>query len=186
VLPLRSARLILRNFRADDVDAFVAYRNHPEVARYQSWESCSEEEASRLVEKQHGRQPAAGEWFQIAIALGGNDALVGDCGLKLHEDAPRATIGITLARPHQGRGFAHEALMCLFDRLFGKAGIERVLADTDPENVSAWRLLERLGMRREEHRRGSLWFKGRWADEYLYAILREEWLRMREASGRAK
>jgi RimJ/RimL family protein N-acetyltransferase len=38
------------------------------------------------------------------------------------------------------------------------------------------KLAERLGMRREAHLRQSLWFKGRWADEFYYAILRDEWL----------
>jgi RimJ/RimL family protein N-acetyltransferase len=32
-------RLVLRPFRADDLAAFVAYRSHPDVARYQSWDT---------------------------------------------------------------------------------------------------------------------------------------------------
>ena len=103
--------------------------------------------------------------------------LVGDCGLKLHESEPRhATVGITLAREHQRRGLASEGLSCLFDHLFSKTDVRRIVGDTDPENVASWRLLERLGMRREGHLRQNLWFKGRWADSYVYAILREEWL----------
>ncbi len=40
-------------------------------------------------------------------------------------------------------------------------------------------LLERLGFRREGHFLQNVWFKGAWGDEYLYAILREEWLARR-------
>lgn len=175
-LPLESPRLVLRNFRPEDVDAFVAYRRDPEVARYQSWETYTVEEAQALVARQRGREPHdGGDWFQIALALREPDALIGDCGLKL--EPRQATIGITLARPFQGQGFGREALSCLFDHLFDRTEVRRVVADTDPDNVSAWSLLERLGMRREGHLRQSLWFKGRWADEYLYAILREEWRR---------
>jgi len=37
-------------------------------------------------------------------------------------------------------------------------------------------------MRREAHCRQSLWFKGQWADEYFYAILRHEWEQRRSAA----
>jgi len=156
------------------------------VARYQGWEAYSVEEAAALVGRV--REPLTpGEWFQIAFALRDSGALVGDCGLKVHESEPRhATIGITVAAAYQGRRLASEGLSCLFDHLFTETELRRVVADTDSANLPAWRLLERLGMRREGHLRESRWFKGRWADGYLYAILREEWLRMREASGQTK
>lgn len=182
MLPLYSPRLVLRRFAPEDIPAFLEYRNDPEVARYQGWETCSVEEATALFG--YAREPLTpGEWLQIAFALRDSGALVGDCGIKIHESEPRhATIGITVARAYQGRGLATEGLSCLFDHLFTKTDLQRIVADTDPENVPAWTLLERLGMRREGHRRGSLWFKGRWADEYLYGIRREEWIQKRKSA----
>ena len=176
MLPLESPRLVLRRFVPEDVTALAGYRSDPEVFRFQSWESCSVEEAAAMVAQ--AREPLApGKWLQIAFALRESGVLVGDCGLKLHESEPRhATIGITLSREHQGRGLASEGLSCLFDHLFSKTAVWRIVGDTDPDNVSSWRLLERLGMRREGHLRQNLWFKGRWVDSYVYAILREEWL----------
>jgi hypothetical protein len=61
------------------------------------------------------------------------------------------------------------------------ATIEEERGNTDVENTVAWTLMEQLGLRREGHLRQSLRFKGRWADEYLYAMLREDWL---QRSGR--
>jgi RimJ/RimL family protein N-acetyltransferase len=178
VLPLHSQRLSLRRFTADDLQAFFDYRNDPLVSRYQSWEGCTRDQAAAFISAQAAQEPGVpGQWLQVAIAVRDTDQLVGDCGLKVHSRDPRqATLGITLARPHQGRGYATEALSTLLDYLFGTIKLHRVVADTDPENTSSWRLLERLGMRREAHTRQSLWFKGRWADEYLYAILEKEWL----------
>ena len=176
MLPLESARLVLRRLAADDAAALAEYRNDPEVARYQSWESFSVEEAASLIQSAC-ETPTPGIWFQIAFALRDSGALVGDVGLKVHESEPRhATIGITLSPEYQHRGLAAEGLSCLFDHLFTKTEVRRIVGDTDPENVPSWRLLERLGMRREGHLRANLWFKGRWADSYVYAILREEWL----------
>ena len=178
MLPLHSTRLTLRRFTMADLEPFMAYRNDPDVARYQGWESCSQTEAALLIAGQHGRDAGTpGDWFQIAFALKDTDELVGDCGLEVHAPAGnQATVGFTLASAHQGKGYDTEALTCLFDHLFTQLKLHRVTADTDVLNTRSWRLMERLGMRREAHHIQNVWFKGRWADEYLYAILREEWL----------
>ncbi len=177
MLPLESARLVLRQMQSTDIDAFMAYRNDPQVARFQSWETFSRTAAAHFLEEQETREPLVpGQWLQIAITLKPDQLLIGDCALKIQaEDQRQATIGITLAKHYQGKGFANEALSLLLSFLFEKLRLHRVQADTDPENTPAWLLLERLGFRREAHFRQSLWFKGRWADEYVYAILREEW-----------
>jgi [ribosomal protein S5]-alanine N-acetyltransferase len=178
MLPLSTRRLVLRRLTIADVAAFAAYRNDPDVARYQGWDGCSVAEAEAFVHDQQRHEPGEpGQWFQVAIALKEEGALIGDCALRVHSpDVRQATIGFTLARANQGKGFATEALTCLLDHLFRRMRLHRVIADTDPRNVPSWTLLERLGRRREGHLRQSLAFKGQWVDEYLYAILAEEWL----------
>ena len=179
LFPLHTPRLILRRFSEADVPPLLAYRNDPVVARYQSWESCVLAEAMEFI-RHHQLQAAGvpGQWLQIAIAVKDTGALLGDCAFKIQDNDPRqATIGVTLARENHGQGFATEALACLLDALFERLKQNRVVADTDVENTASWTLLERLGLKREGHLRQSLWFKGRWADEYLYAIRRDEWLK---------
>lgn len=176
MLPLSSARLVLRRFTRQDAQTFLKYRNDPVVARLQGWESCSPAEAKAFVARQELQKIGEpGQWLQIGIALKQDGNLIGDCALKIHSDARQATFGITLSRPYQGQGYATEALSALVDFLFTRMRLHRVQADTDPENTPAWKLFERLGMRREAHHRQSLWVKGRWADEYVYAILASEW-----------
>jgi RimJ/RimL family protein N-acetyltransferase len=175
---LESERLILRCFADSDLEPFLAYRNDPEVARYQAWESCTESGAIAMIEELELLQPGTpGEWFQFAIELKETNALVGDCAMKVEQDDRQAEIGFTLSRDHQGKGYASEAVLRLLDYAFGDLGLHRVVAITDTENESSWALLERLGMRREGHFVQNAWFKGRWTSEYLYAVLDEEWLR---------
>jgi RimJ/RimL family protein N-acetyltransferase len=59
--------------------------------------------------------------------------------------------------------------------VFDQLGKHRVIAITDARNAPAARVLERVGMRREGHFIKNVWFKGRWGDEYLYALLEQEW-----------
>jgi len=173
VLPLETERLVLRHFRDSDVEAFHAYRNDPEVARWQSWDGITHEAASDFVRAFATGGPApAGEWFQIAVAERATEALLGDCALKLLADEPAvAEIGFTFASHAQGQGYAFEAVSRLIRYLFDERGLERVVAETDAENLPSCRLLERLGMCRVGG--GSAWFKGRMTEEYRYSLSRE-------------
>jgi RimJ/RimL family protein N-acetyltransferase len=183
---LLSPRLILRRFRGSDLVPFCGYRSDPRVARYQDWESWSEEDGRQFLERQMTLHPdVPGTWFQLAIELAEKSALIGDCGLHTLADRPgQAEIGFTLAREHQGNGYATEAVDCLLDYAFGTLGKHRVIAVTDTRNAPAARVLERVGMRREGHFVENIWFKGGWGDEYQYAILEREW-RARRATGGA-
>jgi RimJ/RimL family protein N-acetyltransferase len=175
---LETARLILRHFTDADLVPFMAYRNDPDVARYQGWEGISEAEAHAFIAEQKLVQPGVpGQWFQIAIALKETGMLAGDCALKIDEhDERQAEIGYTLARAYQGKGMAAEAVSRVLDYAFRTLELHRVIAITDCENAASIALLERLGLRREGHFIQNVWFKGKWADEYLYAILQHEWL----------
>ncbi len=174
---IETLRLRLRPFTASDLPAFIAYRNDPVVARYQSWEGISEAEAEAFLQQQKKIQPGVpGQGMQIAIELQKTGALIGDCYfIILEHDQRQAEIGYTLSRACQGQGFATEAVSCLLTYAFAQLHLHRITAITDCENLASIALLERLGMRREGHFRQNVWFKGKWGDEYLYAILAEEW-----------
>jgi RimJ/RimL family protein N-acetyltransferase len=174
---IETERLRLRRFADADLPAFIAYRNDPEVARYQSWESITEERAIAFVrEQQKAPIGKPGEGIQIAIERKDNGRMIGDCYFNLMEDDPRqAEIGYTLAREAQGQGFGSEAVAALLTWAFAAFDLHRIIATVDARNTASVALLERLGLRREAHFRQNIWFKGAWGDEYLYAILREEW-----------
>jgi RimJ/RimL family protein N-acetyltransferase len=167
---IETARLVLRPFAAADLDAFVAYRREPEVARYQSWDtSFSRADAETVL--------APGAWTQVAIADRTTGALLGDCAVHTVPDQPDTTeVGITLAPASQGRGIAREALAALIDDLFAR-GMHRVFAQADERNTAVHRLLEHLGLRCEARLVEADWFKGEWTTLRVYAVLAREWPR---------
>jgi RimJ/RimL family protein N-acetyltransferase len=175
---LESERLRIRRFRDSDLAPFVAYRNDPEVARYQSWDSFDELEARAFIWEMASAQPGVpGDWFQFAVESKETRELVGDCALQVDGQEPyRAELGFTLAREHQGKGFASEAVSCLLDYAFVSLDLHRIFAFADCRNKPSCRLLERVGLRQEGHFLENVWFKGEWSDEYLYAVLKDEWL----------
>ena len=176
-------RLILRPLERGDLSAFLAYRNDPEVARYQSWESVSEEGGRRFIEDCIAAKPGIpGQWYQVAIALRETGVLIGDMGLGIDSKDPRqGEVGYTLAREQWGKGYGSEAVSALLDYAFSMLGMTRVKAICDTRNTASARLMEKVGMRRTGLSRDVL-FKGEYCDEYHYAIDRDEWARLRGMS----
>ena len=117
-LPVRSDRLVIDALTVDDAPAVAAYRNDPDVARYQSWPlPYGVEDAAGLA--------AAG---QLAIRVGERGQrteLVGDAMLDRVPATEHAVeIGMTIAPAAQGRGLATEAVTALVDAVFA-AGRQR-------------------------------------------------------------
>ena len=169
-------RLRLRQFRAEDLAAFVAYRSHPDVARYQSWDSSySMADAEEFLASQQGVELGTpGAWLQLA-AVDQGGTLCGDCAVHVVTDQPAtAEVGVTFAPEHQGTGLATEALAAVVAELFGDHGLHRVYAQADDRNVAVHRLLERLGFRYEARLVEADWFKGEWTTLRVYAVLRRE------------
>ena len=65
---LETPRLIIRRFQDRDLAAFVEYRNDPEVARYQGWNSISRPQAQSFIQELKKIEPGIpGQWFQFAV-----------------------------------------------------------------------------------------------------------------------
>ncbi len=177
-LVLETERLRMRAFQDRDIQGFAQYRSDPDVAKYQSWNTpYSIENATQFITEMKAIRPGIpGEWYQIAIELKEGYQLIGDCAFHiLAKDAQQAEIGFTLARTHQGQGYATEAVTKLLDYLFDEFQLHRICATCDVQNQASARLLERIGMRREAHFIENIWFKGNWGSEYVYGLLGHEW-----------
>jgi RimJ/RimL family protein N-acetyltransferase len=89
-----------------------------------------------------------------AVELRGEGTFAGFVGLSPVPDelplAPAVEIGWRLAREQWGRGIAREAATAALAHGFGALGLEEIVAYTTVSNDRSWRLMERLGMRRDE------------------------------------
>ncbi|MGC3994989.1 MAG: GNAT family N-acetyltransferase [Propionicimonas sp.] len=167
-------RLSVRRFLPTDGPGLHAYLSRPEAVAFEPYPVQSADACERLA-AERARDPDF--W---AVCLG--DVLIGN--LYLHPEEPVAwrtwELGYVFHPDHWGRGYAHESAAALLDRCFAQ-GAHRVVAHCDPANPASWRLLERLGLRREGHLRQNASFasdaEGRpvWKDTYPYAVLASEW-----------
>lgn len=182
--PLNTERLRLRPFTRGDVDAVHAYRGREEVARYLFDGPLSREECALAIQQRATQLGFVEEGDRIILAVERieDGALVGEVSLIWRsQESRQGELGWIFHPDHQGRGYAREASQCMIDLAFGAADLHRVFARCDARNVGSWRLMERLGMRREAHFREHALFKGGWDEEFYYALLRREWLSRRQS-----
>jgi RimJ/RimL family protein N-acetyltransferase len=174
---ISTKRLTLRQFKKTDLEALLAYRNDPEVNRYQGWgASYSSEQASEFITQMSTREAGQIGWTQLAIELKSTGATIGDVALNTLEFEPRsAMIGYTLAREHWGQGYALESVTGILKHCFENLNMHRIRANCDTRNEASWRLLEKIGFRREAHFVESYFEAETWCDEFEYALLEREW-----------
>ena len=183
-------RLRLRPFQVDDLEAFVAYRSDPDVARYQSWDASLFDDRCPIVPDlatpaRSSASPESGcNW---PWSIGVRAVLCGDCAVRVEIDPPAtAEVGVTLAPSRQSKGLATEALAAVVTALFEQQGMHRVFAQADERNAAVKRLTERLGFRCEARLVEAERFKGAWSTLCVYAILDREWQARRNAGQRAR
>lgn len=175
--PRTTERLSLRPATSADADAMFAYRSLAAVAR---WMTQLPTDADSWRADFGTRYP-----YALMILLDGQP--IGDLFLRT-EDAwsqaevseraadVHAEIGWCLAPAHEGHGYATEAVRDLLDVAFHELALRRVVATCFADNAPSWRLMERLGMRREAHTvKDALHRDGQWYDGLTYALLAEEW-----------
>jgi RimJ/RimL family protein N-acetyltransferase len=172
-LPIRTNRLTIRMMREEHSAALAAYRNDPEVARYQEWAMPFTDDMARdLVAGQSAYDGLVDETFvQLAIEHDGDT--VGDLAVQLHDSGRQAFLGYTIRRDRQGHGYATEAAGAMVDALFAD-GVHRIVASIDPANTASRRVLEKLGFRFEGRALSAVFVRGQWADDDRFALLADE------------
>jgi RimJ/RimL family protein N-acetyltransferase len=84
-------------------------------------------------------------------------------------------IGFALIPTERKKGYCTEAVNIMVDYLFLAKSDVRIQAETNVDNRSCQRVLEKAGFQKEGRLRKSYFVRGEWKDLFIYSILREEW-----------
>ena len=170
-------RLLVRNFIPDDWKDLQEYISRNEVMNFERLWNSSNEGCRKTAE-----QFSKGDIFW-AVEMKKTGKMIGHVYFNQIQPQNFKTwmLGYIFNNDYYGNGYATEACKGLLEYGFRQLFVLRVVAKCSPDNVPSWRLLERLDMRREGHSIKCVTFKETidgqpiWWDEYLYAILRDEW-----------
>lgn len=177
--PVRTERLALRPATPADDEPTWRYRRLEPVGRWLT-RAAGSPEAYRA----NFTRP---EVLDKTLVIERDGTVIGDLMLALGDgwaqaevaDRARgveAELGWVLDPAHEGHGYATEAVRALIRLCFTDLGLRRVTAGCFAANEPSWRLMERVGMRREQQTtRDALHRSGEWLDGLGYALLAEEW-----------
>lgn len=187
--PQHTQRLTLRRVRPDDIDRLLEFRNKPEVYRW-------------LLRTEIDTDSFRAAWLRtlteprdLSSVVELDGIVIGTASLEVRDGlgqnadeamtAAESEIGYILDPAYAGQGFATEIARALLRIAFEVAGVRRVTAGCYADNAGSVRVLEKIGMRREQHGVQDSWHSELgWIDGCTYGLLAEEWFRSSAAPGR--
>ncbi|PAE23204.1 GNAT family protein [Bacillus sp. 7894-2] len=167
-MELKTERLIIRKFKSEDWQAVYEYTANPEVMRYIPEGVFTEEAAKEFIRKNIEKA----DHFPVVIE---GDILIGHIGFHKYFGNHTYEIGWVFNPKFYNKGYASEAAYAVLKYGFEKLGLHRIIATCQPENPPSYRVMEKIGMRREGFFKKCIPHGDEWWDEYYYAILKEEW-----------
>ena len=179
--PIRVGPLVLRDARADDLEPLLTLRNEPAVNRFmlrthvdpetfrREWRATADSETDfSCVAELEGR----------VVAMGFLDVVDG-MGQPGMPTRTQGVIGYIVDPAFAGRGVGSSLARGLLAAAFGALGLRRVTAGCNADNPASARVLEKAGMRREQHGIQDSWHAELgWVDGYQYGLLDREWRAM--------
>jgi RimJ/RimL family protein N-acetyltransferase len=189
---LTTARLLLREFTADDVDDLVELDSDPAVVLHITGGRTTpraevETEVLPAFLAYHRRGDGYGFWAAVDRGTG---EFLGWFHLRPQRGGPadEPELGYRLRQVAWGRGYATEGSRALVDRAFAELGARRVTASAMAVHTASRRVMEKAGLRFGRA------FAADWPDripgdehgDVEYAITREQWLADRAADGAAE
>ncbi|WP_330949148.1 GNAT family N-acetyltransferase [Virgibacillus sp. MG-45] len=168
---IESDRLRIRKFTYEDWQRVYEYTSDSNVMKYIPAGVFSDDDAKKFVMK-HSNGMAE----NFPVLLKGSEKLIGHIEFHPYFEDHTYEIGWVFNPSYYNRGYASEAAYSVLRYSFETMKLHRVIATCQPENVPSFRVMEKIGMRREGFFKKCIPQGNEWWDEYYYAILNEEWM----------
>ena len=170
-----TTRLILRPFEEKDYDDLYEFLSQRKDAQFEAYPDITYENGREHLSYRLG----SGDFYAMELKETGK--VIGNIYYG-KRDFDAREIGYIVNKNYQRRGYAAEALRAVLCRGFAE-GLHRAYAECAPRNECSWRLLEKIGFRREALLRQNVWFQKDnagnpiWQDTYVYAMLAQDYER---------
>jgi len=173
---LHTKRIYLRTAKSSDFPAIKSYRQNIENCRYIRPPE-DDEQTQKIVEQLSlPWKFEQGKWNGLVICLIGDEKVIGEIVFNIEDwQHQRAEIGYRISETVAGRGICTEAAKLLIDYLFDQIGLYKLVAKCDPRNTASYRIMEKLGFKREAFFQGHYLMGDEWTDQYDYGLLAYDW-----------
>ncbi|RZQ54494.1 GNAT family N-acetyltransferase [Pseudoalteromonas phenolica] len=168
-------RLIIRLLKVSDLEAVLAHRSDPFTSRFIGKPATLADAQARIAQAQLPWKGKEGERLILAIECKESGLLLGELMFKfVSVEHQCGEIGYRLAGKYQGKGYAFEAANALIKEVFTQFKLNKLNAICAVDNIASWKLMEKLGMKREGRLRNNLMLPSGTTDCFTYGVLKHE------------
>lgn len=177
---LHTPRLVLKPHVPANAELLNAWQNDPELIYYD--DDVPEDREPRPIARTHefiernASPKLDDEIIHWAIHIAESDQFIGYC-MAAYIDTfnQKCRFGMTMgAKEEWGKGYGREALEAVVRFIFGELKLNRIQCEIYDFNERSIRLFESVGFVREGVCREAVWKRGRFANEYVYGLLRSD------------
>ncbi|HFJ9328358.1 TPA: GNAT family N-acetyltransferase [Bacillus paranthracis] len=166
---IRTERLLIRNFEFKDWRDVHEYTSNSNVMKYIPEGVFTEEDARNFVNRNMGENAE-----NFPVILVDENILIGHIVFHKYFGEHTYEIGWVFNPKYFNKGYASEAAQATLKYGFKEMKLHRIIATCQPQNIPSYRLMEKIGMKREGYFRKCIPHGNEWWDEYYYAILEGE------------
>ncbi|KTD85989.1 GNAT family N-acetyltransferase [Paenibacillus etheri] len=167
---IKTDRLLIRKFEVIDWQAVHEYTSEINVMKYLPEGVFSEENTKEFINKNIGDNAG-----NFPVVLMEENLLIGHIVFYKYFGDHTYEIGWVFNPKYHKKGYASEAAQAILKYGFEKMKLHRIIATCQPQNIPSYRVMDKIGMRREGYFKKCIPNGDEWWDEYYYAILEEEW-----------
>ncbi len=146
---LETERLIIREFKEEDLDELAPILADPDVMEFSSSGPLSRDEAQTYLQQRildHYKEHGYGFWAIVSKKTKKIIGLAGPLRQRV-DDEECIEIGYRIASSEWGKGFASEAVQAIRDYVFSYFNLDKVIAIIEPRNIRSVRVAEKLGFK---------------------------------------
>jgi RimJ/RimL family protein N-acetyltransferase len=165
--------VVLRPFNKDDINVIANYANNPRVSSWMTNQfpyPYTTDHAQEFVKRVSAQSP-----LQV-LAISVNQKFGGAIGIHPQSDIfeLNAELGYWLAESYWGKGIATRAVQQMIEYGFKTFHINRIFARPFGSNKGSQRVLEKNGFQLEAVLKGTIFKNGKFEDELIYAIRKNQ------------
>ena len=169
---IETERLIIKHVTLNDVNDIYQYVSNPYTMRFERFEFKSTDELAELISY------FAEKKYMYTVREIHNNTVIGH--ITLIPTNPtyfnEYSLGYILHEDYQNKVYCTEASWAIIQYGFQILKVHRIRAACNPENIGSWKVMEKLGMKKEAHFKNRVCFRRDeegnpiYTDEYVYAI----------------
>lgn len=170
---IQTERLTLRAYKTEDWERVHIYGSNPDFSKYELWGPNTLEDTHKFVAEMVEQSKSNPRYkFDFAVCLKENGLMIGGCGIRRETELSQvANLGWAINPDFQNKGYATEAAKAIIEFGFQKMKLSVIYATCDTRNLSSYKVMEKLGMKKVGFIKGTKEVKGNVRDSYRYEIL---------------